>query len=85
MRPQCESECKREMLCQARTARSHDKLHFCMDLETTTDGSDEAVEVPHPDSTNAIASKSPHKFNVLHRIIVSILVYGIATLAIFLV
>ncbi|XP_031624227.1 sphingomyelin phosphodiesterase-like [Contarinia nasturtii] len=51
-RPECDTECKRDILCQAKSGRSHDKSHLCPDLKT----------IPHetgPDLTPMNAHAEP--------------------------
>lgn len=42
MRQPCSSTCKEDLLCQAKSGRSRDKLHLCQDLKPI---SSETIEV----------------------------------------
>lgn len=89
LRPECGLECKREILCEAKSGRSRDKLHFCMDLETITEGNQESVEVPKPDSeihtTTIMKSTSSRTMLSLKHTMVTVLVFGFATVLMFIV
>lgn len=37
LRPQCLFECKKRILCQAKSGRSHDRKHFCEGVESKID------------------------------------------------
>lgn len=37
VRPPCQFECKKRLLCDARSGRSHDRKHFCEGVETKID------------------------------------------------
>lgn len=37
VRPQCNFECKKRILCDAKSGRSHDRKHFCAEVESKID------------------------------------------------
>jgi sphingomyelin phosphodiesterase len=37
MRPECDSECKKRLLCDSKSGRSHDRKYFCKDVESKID------------------------------------------------
>lgn len=37
VRPGCDFECKKRILCDAKSGRSHDRKHFCEDVESKID------------------------------------------------
>lgn len=47
--PECSSECKMDILCQARSGRSHDKFNLCRDLVSVTEetDTDKIPEIPN--------------------------------------
>ncbi|CAG2056416.1 unnamed protein product, partial [Timema podura] len=38
VRPTCDSECKKRMICDLRSGRSHDRKELCQELESRIDG-----------------------------------------------
>lgn len=56
-----------------------------MDLETTTDGNEDPVEVPQSDSSGIQASKSSQMQHKVSQTFIKILIFGLATLLIFMV
>ncbi|EDW77128.2 uncharacterized protein Dwil_GK22200 [Drosophila willistoni] len=36
-RPTCDAECKKRMICDCKSGRSHDRKHFCTDVESKID------------------------------------------------
>ena len=40
MRPACDADCRKKILCDAKSARSHDRKHFCASVEAKLDSSD---------------------------------------------
>lgn len=37
MKPACDFECKKRIICDAKSGRSHDRKHFCEDVESKID------------------------------------------------
>ncbi|XP_053962392.1 sphingomyelin phosphodiesterase isoform X1 [Anastrepha ludens] len=37
IRPVCDAECRKRMLCDCKSGRSHDRRHFCQDVEAKVD------------------------------------------------
>lgn len=77
--PECFSECKKDILCQARSGRSHDKLNLCLDLVSTTDVSEKAPEIPNEISPSVEETRNaqPNKLNASK---IWIVVYFVLTL-----
>ncbi|CAO1430795.1 unnamed protein product, partial [Diamesa tonsa] len=40
VRPACDADCRKKILCDAKSARSHDRKHFCASVEAKLDSSD---------------------------------------------
>lgn len=61
---ECPIECKREILCQARSGRSHDKQNLCPDLLDMVERDDRSPEIPHE---NVPTSSQPsHQLNKIY-------------------
>lgn len=43
--PKCSANCKRDVLCDARSGRSHDKLELCHDIKIINDQTAELLEI----------------------------------------
>lgn len=37
VRPSCDSECKKRLICDTKSGRSHARKHFCSDVESKID------------------------------------------------
>ncbi|XP_055299063.1 sphingomyelin phosphodiesterase-like [Sitodiplosis mosellana] len=60
---ECPVECKREILCQAKSGRSHDKLNLCIDLLDIVERDYRSSEIPH--ETVPISSQPTLQLNTI--------------------
>lgn len=77
-RPQCSSECKNGLLCQAKSGRSRDKLNLCPDLELKSDKVKDSPEISAESGrAGEEYDKNGQTLHRVHMIFTSIAVFRI--------
>lgn len=77
-RPQCSSECKNGLLCDAKSGRSRDKLNLCPDLELKSDKVKDSPEISAESGrAGEEYDKNGQTLHRVHMIFTSIAVFRI--------